>query len=56
MLAAIAELFFTKFGTMETFRNNPEVVEEYFYLMATSLKECPTLLFQAADSNRLRSL
>lgn len=53
MLSATAEIFFSKFGNMEVFRNNPEVVEEFFFLMAMCLKECPTLLFQSADSNRL---
>ena len=45
MLISMSEVFFQTFGfSLSQFEQSPDVVEEYFYMMAKALQQCPNFL------------
>lgn len=47
---SISSAFFAKFTSLDNFTKNPDVVEEYFYLMNKSLKYFPRQLIISTES------
>jgi hypothetical protein len=48
---SISSVFFTKFTSLHNFEQDPDVVEEYFYLMNKSLKYFPRQLMISTESS-----
>ena len=47
MLWGISQIFFQKYQSLVDFENAPDVVEEYFHLLARYLDNCPTQLISS---------
>lgn len=48
MLFQLSTIFFSKFPTIEAYEHNPDVVEEYFFLMAKVMQHCPRSFVEEA--------
>jgi transportin-3 len=47
MLWSMSNTFFQRMSSLQQFEQKPDVVEEYFYLMAKALQNCPVPLLQS---------
>ena len=52
MIWSITSTFFTNMQSLEQFEQRPDVVEEYFYLMARTLQYIPLPFLQSPDASR----
>ena len=53
MFDALSISIFSKYTSLAGFENEPDVIEEYFFLVSKILKLCPMILFDGSDSSRL---
>jgi len=49
MIVNLSNSVFKRFVNLEAFTSNPDVVEEYFYLLSRFIKYCPVKLFQGGE-------
>ncbi|GMI37553.1 hypothetical protein TrRE_jg13068 [Triparma retinervis] len=49
MIVSLSTSVFKRFVNIEAFTSNPDVVEEFFYLLSRFIKYCPNSLFQGGD-------
>jgi hypothetical protein len=55
MFQHIVEIFFTRHSSLEQFENNPDLVEEFYYLMARVLQVMPLLYLDSSHSSTVIS-
>ena len=53
MFDALSIPIFSKYASLAGFENEPDVIEEYFFLASKVLKFCPMILFDGSDPSRL---
>ena len=53
MLWSFSDSFFMRFRSLNDFQSQPDVVEEYFYLLATAVELCPEPLLLSPQSTLL---
>jgi hypothetical protein len=53
MFDALSIPILSKYASLAGFENEPDVIEEYYYLVSKVLKFCPILFFEGSDSSRL---
>lgn len=49
MIVSLSTSVFKRFVNIEAFTSNPDVVEEFFYLLSRFVEYCPVKLFQGGD-------
>lgn len=49
MVWSMSSVFFGQFSNLEQFEQKPDVVEEYFFLMAKALQSCPAPFVTATN-------
>ena len=52
MVWSMTSTFFTNMGSLQQFEQSPDVVEEYFYLLAKALQYVPLPFLQSVDGSR----
>ena len=52
MVWSMTSTFFTHLGSLEKFEQRPDVVEEYFYLMAKALEYAPLPFLQSVEASQ----
>jgi transportin-3 len=47
LISSLSQSVFKRFQTLDGFTSNPDVVEEFFYLLSRVISYCPSILFQS---------